>query len=177
MEPAYVVWSEGISKKIQRVPGHGITLISVNVRPRSRGEVTLASKDIRDFPKINPNFLSDPRDREVSMAGFKALRRIMAQSELARYIVREETPGAAIQEDDEIQAFIRQYGVTDFHPVGTCKMGHDDTAVVDEKLRVHGVPGLRVIDSSIMPSIISGNTQAASFMIGEKGADMIRNSC
>ena len=175
MEPAYVVWSEGVSKKIQRVPGHGITLISVNVRPKSRGEVTLASSDIRDFPKINPNFLSDPHDRETSMAGFKTLRRIMAQPELARYIVREETPGSSIQEDDEIQAFIRQYGVTDFHPVGTCKMGHDDTAVVDEKLRVHGVPGLRVIDSSIMPSIISGNTQAASFMIGEKGADMIRN--
>lgn len=173
MEPAYVVWSEGVSKKIQRVPGHGITLISVNVRPKSRGEVTIRSSDIRDFPNIDPNYLSDPGDRETSMAGFKVLRRIMAQPELAKYITQEKTPGADVRTDDEIEAFIRQYGVTDFHPVGTCKMGSDDLAVVDERLRVRGLSGLRVVDSSIMPNIISGNTQAASFMIGEKGAAMI----
>lgn len=173
MEPAYVVWSEGMSKKIQRVPGHGITLISVNVRPTSRGSVTLASPDIRDFPRIDPNYLSDDHDIATSMAGFKVIRTILAQPELARFVVKEETPGAAVHSDDEIEAFVRQYGVTDFHPVGTCRMGNDPLAVVDERLRVRGIDRLRVVDSSIMPKIISGNTQAASFMIGEKGAAMI----
>jgi choline dehydrogenase-like flavoprotein len=173
MEPAYVVWSEGESKKIQSVPGHGITLISVNVRPRSRGAVTLASRDIRQAPNVDPNYLSDPYDLAVSTAGFRELRLIMAQPELSRYIVSEQTPGADVQTDDEVHDFIRRYGVTDFHPVGTCKMGSDDLAVVDSRLRVRGLDGLRVIDSSIMPTIISGNTQAASFMIGEKGADLV----
>jgi choline dehydrogenase-like flavoprotein len=176
MEPAYVVWSEGESKKIQSVPGHGITLISVNVRPRSRGAVTLTSRDIRDTPTVDPNYLSDPYDLAVSTAGFRQLRRILAQPELARYIVAEQTPGADVQTDDEVHSFIRQYGVTDFHPVGTCKMGSDDLAVVDSRLKVRGLDGLRVIDSSIMPTIISGNTQAASFMIGEKGADLVLHS-
>lgn len=173
MEPAYVVWSEGVSKKIQRVPGHGITLISVNVRPRSRGAVTLASPDIHEAPRIDPNYLGDEHDLATSIAGFKVIRNILAQPELARYVVKEETPGAAVRSDDEIEAFIRQYGVTDFHPVGTCRMGDDPSAVVDHRLRVRGIDRLRVIDSSIMPTIISGNTQAASFMIGERGAAMV----
>ena len=89
-------------------------------------------------------------------------------------MIAEQTPGASVRSDDEIEAFIRQYGVTDFHPVGTCRMGSDPLAVVDARLRVHGIGRLRVIDSSIMPKIISGNTQAASFMIGEKGADLLK---
>jgi choline dehydrogenase-like flavoprotein len=173
MEPAYVVWSEGASKKIQRVPGHGITLISVNVRPTSRGAITLTSPRIEDFPDIDPNYLSDEHDLATSTAGFREIRKILAQPELARYVIAEQNPGASVRSDDEIAAFIRQYGVTDFHPVGTCRMGADPLAVVDARLRVHGIGRLRVIDSSIMPKIISGNTQAATFMIGEKGADMV----
>jgi len=156
-----------------RIKGHGMTINTCNLRPRSIGEVTLNSANPLDPPAINPNFGSDPYDWKVSIEGFKWARKILAASELAPFIKGEHMPGAEIQSDDEIRSYIRQWSKTDYHPVGSCKMGHDDMAVVDTQLRVHGIEGLRVIDASIMPKLTSGNTQAPSIMIGEKGAAMI----
>ena len=172
MQPAFVVWHEGTSK-IQRLPGHGVTILACNTRPRSRGEVRLNSADPDDAPAVNPNYLADPDDMRIALAGFKWIRRILETPAFAAYIEGELMPGKKVTSDDEICDYIRRTGGTDYHPVGTCKMGNDDTAVVDDQLRVHGLDGLRVIDASIMPSIISGNTQAPAYMIGEKGAAMI----
>jgi choline dehydrogenase len=157
----------------QRVKGHGMTINTCNLRPRSIGEVTLRSGDPADKPLINPNFLADPHDWKVSIEGFKFGRRLLQSPALVPFIKREHMPGAQVQTDEEIKAYIRQWSKTDYHPVGTCKMGDDDLAVVDTDLRVRGLQGLRVIDASIMPTLISGNTSAPSTMIGEKGAHHI----
>lgn len=170
--PAYVVWPDD-ARVAARTPGHGITLLACDVRPRSRGEIKLASADPAAMPLIDPNYLADPHDWEVAVEGFSRMREIMAAPALQRYLKQEQMPGKAITSTDDIRAYIRKWGKTDYHPVGTCKMGHDDMAVVDPQLRVHGIDGLRVIDSSIMPRLISGNTQAPSMVIGEKGAAMI----
>ena len=163
--PAYV-----IDHGRQRVKGHGVTINTCNLRPRSIGEVTLRSADPLDAPAVDPNFLADPYDWKVSMAAFEKGRELLATSAFAPLIKREHLPGAQVRTDKEIRDYIRQWAKTDYHPVGTCKMGHDDMAVVDTDLRVHGLSGLRVVDASIMPTLISGNTQAPSIMIGEKGA-------
>ncbi len=163
--PAYV-----IDHGRQRVKGHGVTINTCNLRPRSVGEVTLRSADPLDAPAVDPNFLADPYDWKVSMAAFEKGRELLATSAFAPLIKREHLPGAQVRTDKEIRDYIRQWAKTDYHPVGTCKMGHDDMAVVDTDLRVHGLSGLRVVDASIMPTLISGNTQAPSIMIGEKGA-------
>lgn len=172
MLPAYVVW-EDVARTAARVPGHGVTLLACNIRPRSRGEVALVSSDPNVAPAVDPNYLADPYDWEVAIEGFHRCREVFAAPALKQLLKREVLPGAAVTTDDDIRDYIRRIGKTDYHPVGTCKMGTDDLAVVDPQLRVHGLDGLRVIDSSIMPNIISGNTQAPSMMIGEKGADMI----
>jgi choline dehydrogenase len=156
-----------------RVKGHGLTVNTCNLRPRSIGEVRLRSADPGDPPLIDPNFLGDPYDWEVSMEGFRWGRRLLQAREFAPYITREHMPGDQVRTDDEIKDYIRQWSKTDYHPVGTCRMGDDDLAVVDTDLRVRGLEGLRVIDASIMPTLISGNTQATSIMIGEKGADHV----
>jgi choline dehydrogenase len=157
----------------QRVRGHGMTINTCNLRPRSIGEVTLRSADPADKPLINPNFLDDPHDWEVSLAGFEFGRRLLQSEAFAPFIKREHMPGANVRSQEEIKAYIRQWSKTDYHPVGTCKMGEDELAVVDTDLRVRGLEGLRVIDASIMPTLISGNTSAPSVMIGEKGAHHI----
>jgi choline dehydrogenase len=131
------------------------------------------SADPLAAPAIKPNYLSSEKDCSVLLAGVKAAREIMAQPAMRRYIVRERDPGEACVSDDALLDHIRMKGGISYHPVGTCRMGNDDAAVVDVRLRVRGVQGLRVVDASIMPTLVSGNTNAPAIMIGEKGADMI----
>ncbi|HVA91862.1 MAG TPA: GMC oxidoreductase, partial [Chloroflexota bacterium] len=166
--PAYVV-----DHGRMRIKGHGLTINTCNLRPRSAGEVRLTSVNPLDAPAINPNFVVDPRDWAVSIAAFKWGRKILAAPAFRPFIKRERLPGAGAQSDEAIRAYIRKWAKTDYHPAGSCKMGADGMAVVDAQLRVHGIEGLRVIDASIMPTLISGNTQAPSIMIGEKGAAMM----
>ena len=154
-------------------PFPGVTGNCVLLRPESRGFVRIKSADPREAPAINPNYLATAKDRETITAGTQAMRRIFQAPAMARYIAEEVEPGAQCVNDDELLDFIRHRGSTTYHPVGTCRMGPDPKAVVDERLRVRGFAGLRVIDASIMPAVVSGNTNAATIMIGEKGADMI----
>lgn len=154
-------------------PFSGATGICTLLRPESRGWVRIKSADPAAPPAIHPNYLATARDRETLVEGLKALRRIFQTDPLARYVEAEIDPGKDCTSDDEILDFIRRRGSTTYHPVSTCRMGQDATAVVDERLRVRGIAGLRVIDASIMPTVPSGNTNAASIMIGEKGADMV----
>jgi choline dehydrogenase-like flavoprotein len=157
----------------QRVKGHGMTINTCNLRPKSVGSVTLRSADPTEHPAIDPNFLADPYDWEVSLEGFKWGREMLATKAYAPFVKRELMPGANVRTDAEIREFVRQWAKTDYHPVGSCKMGHDDMAVVDEQLRVRGVDGLRVADASIMPLIPGGNTNAPSIMVGERCAELV----
>ena len=144
------------------------------LQPDSRGSVSLRSADPLAAPVIHLNFLGAEKDRRLAVAGLKALREVCQAPALQRFSPQEFLPGIQIQRDDELLDAIAKMCGTIFHPVGTCRMGSDGDAVVDARLRVHGVAGLRVVDASIMPRIISGNTNAAAIMIGEKAADMIR---
>ena len=143
------------------------------LRPESRGFVRIKSADPEKPPAIQPRYLSSRTDRDTVVAGLKLLRRIMNQPAMRRYIAEERAPDPRCTSDAELLAFARANGTTVFHPTSTCRMGADATAVVDERLRVHGIERLRVVDGSIMPTVVSGNTNAAIVMIGEKGADMI----
>ena len=143
------------------------------LRPESRGFVRIKSADPEKPPAIQPRYLSSRTDRDTVVAGLKLLRRIMNQPAMRRYIAEERAPDPRGTSDAELLAFARANGTTVFHPTSTCRMGADATAVVDERLRVHGIERLRVVDGSIMPTVVSGNTNAAIVMIGEKGADMI----
>jgi choline dehydrogenase len=154
-------------------PFPGVTGNCVLLRPESRGYVRIKSADPRQAPAINPNYLATQKDCETITAGVSVMRRIFQAPAMAKYIAEEIEPGAQCDNDDELLDFIRRRGSTTYHPVGTCRMGLDPKAVVDERLRVRGFSGLRVVDASIMPAVVSGNTNAATIMIGEKGADMI----
>lgn len=156
--------------------GSGCTLNSYTLRPKSRGTVTLRSSNIMDTPIVDPNFISDPDDLRVSVEGVKASREIMNQPSMLKYVKREHFPGKDVRTQADFEAYARQFGRTSYHPVGTCKMGVDEMAVVDPQLRVHGLEGLRVCDSSIMPSLIGSNTNAPTIMIGEKASDLIRGN-
>ena len=148
-----------------------------NIRPTSRGEINIISSDTRDNPKIKMNYLSTDEDRKVAADGIRLIRKIVMETkEFKKYEPEEYRPGAHIQEGEEIVKACSYYAQTIFHPVGTCKMGNDTDAVVNDQLKVHGIENLRVIDASIMPNITSGNTNAPTIMIAEKGADMIMNS-
>jgi choline dehydrogenase len=135
--------------------------------------VRIRSADPAEPPAIQPRYLSAAQDRDVITRGLKLLRRIMSQKAIRRYILEERAPGPHCTSDEDLLAFAREVGTTVFHPTSTCRMGSDATAVVDERLRVRGIGGLRVVDGSIMPTVVSGNTNAAVIMIAEKGADMI----
>ena len=150
-----------------------ITPSVCNLRPTSRGHVRITSKDPRRYPAITLNYLSTAEDRKVAVDSVRFTRRIMAAKALAKYRPEEWKPGPNLQSDEELLKAAGDLATTIFHPVGTCKMGSDPLAVVDERLRVHGIDGLRVIDASIMPRITSGNTNAPVTMIAERGAEMI----
>jgi choline dehydrogenase len=146
-----------------------------NIRPESRGTVHIKSPDAAIPPAIRPNYLSTPGDRKVAADGIKLTRRIVAQKALQKYMPEEFKPGDTYQSDDELAKAAGDISTTIFHPVGTAKMGmgSDSMAVVDERLRVHGLEGLRVVDASVMPAITSGNTNSPVIMIAEKASDMI----
>ena len=154
-------------------PDHGYMLHACQLRPESRGYVALNSTDPKDPPAIQPNYLSAPKDLEVLIKAVKICRNIFAASSFDPYRGAEYLPGPNIQTDEELASYIRQTAETIYHPVGTCRMGHDANAVVDPQLRVRGVQGLRVVDASVMPTLIGGNTNAPTMMIAEKAADMI----
>ena len=152
---------------------NAITPSVCNLQPTSRGHVRIKRGDPLDAPAITLNYLSTDEDRQVAVAGLRFTRRIMATNALARFEPREWKPGLDIQTDAELAQAAGDLGTTIFHPVGTCKMGHDERAVVDDRLAVHGIAGLRVVDASVMPRITSGNTNAPTVMIAEKGAEFV----
>ncbi len=151
----------------------GLTTAPCQLRPESRGSIHIKSSDPGEYPAIRPNYLSDPLDQETAVAGIRFARKIVSQAAMDKYRGEEIMPGEALETDDELLAYAREAGSTIYHPVGTCKMGTDEMAVVDSQLRVRGVEGLRVIDASVMPRLISGNTNAPTIMIAEKIADAI----
>jgi choline dehydrogenase len=152
----------------------GFSIVARLLRPLSRGSVTIRSADPLTPPVIRPNYLQHEADAGVLLDGLKAARKIMQTRPIADFITREHDPGPGCTSDASLLEHIRQRGGISYHPVGTCRMGVDAAAVVDPRLRVNGVQGLRVIDASIMPTLVSGNTNAPTFMIAEKGAAMIR---
>ena len=155
----------------------GITPTVANIRPTSRGEINITSNDSRVSPKIKMNYLSTQEDRDVAAKGLKLVRKIMLETKVfAKYQPEEYRPGLHITNDEELVKAASEHSQTIFHPVGTCKMGKNDDGVVNEKLCVHGITNLRVIDASIMPNITSGNTNAPTIMIAEKGAEFILNN-
>lgn len=156
-------------------PFSGFTLSVCQLRPESRGRLRLRSADPFDAPSMAPNYLATEHDRQTAVAAVRLARSIAVSGPMQPYVRHEHRPGMAIQSDAEILDFVRNTGATIFHPSGTCKMGHDSAAVVDDQLRVHGVEGLRVVDCSIMPTLVSGNTNAAAIAIAERAAELIQN--
>jgi choline dehydrogenase len=151
----------------------GATINTCVLRPMSRGEVRLANTDADSAPLIDPRYFAHPEDRRVAIKGLNLAREILAQPAMRRYTGEEVFPGLKVRSDEDLLTYINQRAKTVYHPVGTCKMGTDEMAVVDPQLRVRGLRNLRVVDASVMPNLISGNTNAPSIMIGEKAADMI----
>ncbi len=155
-------------------PFSGFTLSVCQLRPESRGRVAIRSADPAEPPSMQPNYLDADVDRRTAVAALRTARAIAHAPAMRPYVKREHLPGPEVEDDAALLAFARNHGATIFHPSGTCRMGRDPMAVVDERLRVHGVGGLRVVDGSVMPTLVSGNTNAAIVMIAEKAADMIR---
>ena len=155
-------------------PFSAFTLVYYPMRPESRGWVRIRSRDAREAPAIQPNYLATEYDRRIMLAGARLARRLVATPSLSPYVLDEYRPGATVESDGQILEAIRNTGSSGYHPVGTCRMGSDANAVVDATLRVRGVDGLRVVDASVMPLLVSGNTNAATFMIAEKAADLMR---
>jgi choline dehydrogenase-like flavoprotein len=158
----------------QTVLGHGYSLHVCLLQPRSRGRLRLADANPLSAPLIDPNFLADSDDLDRLVRGFKISRRILEQPALAALGGREHAASAQARSDEQIAGFIRNHADTIYHPVGTCRMGADEQAVVDAQLRVHGVQGLRVVDASVMPRIVSGNTNAPVIMLAERAAAMLK---
>lgn len=154
----------------------GVTLNSYTVRPKARGSVTLRSADPRDTPVVDPNFLGDPDDLRISVEGVKISREIFSQPSLQKYIRQIRFPDANVRSRADFEAYARQYGRTSYHPTCTCRMGEDEMAVVDPQLRLRGLDGIRLCDSSVMPSLIGSNTNAPTMMIAERAADLIRGN-
>jgi choline dehydrogenase len=165
-----------LSSDVPGSPVHefsGFTLSTCQLRPESRGSVHIQSTDPQCYPLIHANYLAAERDRQVSVDGVRQARRVLAAPALREYVASEYSPGPEVNDFDELLDFVRRDGTTIFHPTGTARMGRGEDAVVDARLCVHGVAGLRVADCSIMPDIVSGNTNAAAVMIGEKASDLI----
>jgi choline dehydrogenase len=150
----------------------GMTIASYQLRPESLGSVHIRSGDPSAHPAIRFNFLADPIDRDTTIATVRMARRIVAAAPMDGFRGPEISPGAEVDSDDAIETWIRNNSETSYHPMGTCRMGPD--AVVDERLKVYGIEGLRVADASIFPTMPSGNTNAPAIMVGEKAADLIR---
>ncbi len=153
--------------------GHGFALSAVNLYPRSRGEVRLASSDWRVAPRVNPNILADPEDCAPLLRGLQLARQLCDAPAFAPYRATEVRPGRSVRSDAELKAYLRRATATAHHPVGSCRMGIDAMAVVDPALKVHGIEGLRVVDAAIFPGIVGGNTNAPVVMVAEKAADLI----
>ena len=166
----------GIEAGVASMRNSGVTLNSAYLRPRSRGCVRLASSDPAAAPLIDPNYWADPYDRDMSLKGLKLAREIMQQSALRKFIKSEHLPGAKKMTDAELFDYACNNAKTDHHPAGTCRMGHDEGAVVTPDLKLRGLDGLRVCDASIMPTLVSANTNAATIMIAEKAAELICES-
>jgi choline dehydrogenase len=164
----------GIEAGVAAMPQGGVTLNSAFLRPRSRGTLRLASADPLAAPLIDPNYWADPYDRAQSIAGLKLAQEIMRQPALKPFILAERLPGPDIKTEADYIAYACKHAKTDHHPAGTCRMGADDKAVVDPQLRFNGIAGLRVVDASIMPQLVSSNTNAPTIMIAEKAADLIK---
>jgi choline dehydrogenase len=155
-------------------PYSGFTMSTCQLRPQSRGHIRIRSTDPFEPPAMQPNYLSTDLDRRTTVAGVKAARAIAATAAMRPFVKREVKPGLSMLSDEALLEFCRDNGATIFHPSGTCKMGDDAMAVLDERLRVRGIASLRVVDCSAMPTLVSGNTNAAAVMMAEKAADMIR---
>jgi choline dehydrogenase len=167
--PVAQIWGPGFRK---RVP-HGFSGTACLLRPDSRGHVGLHSANPADPPKVVLNFMKERSDRDAIRQGIRMLRQVYSSPPLDRIVVREAFPGADVQSDEALDAYVRQRVEVGHHPVGTCGMGVNDEAVVDPRLRVRGIEGLRVVDASVMPLVPSGNTYAPTLMVAEKAADMI----
>jgi choline dehydrogenase len=154
----------------------GFSVVVYQLRPESRGELKLKSPDPSAPPAMHPNYLATETDRRTIVDGLKLARRLLSTPDMQHFIASEYIPGPQVQTDDELLAYVRQYGSTVFHPTSTCKMGSDPMAVVNNSLNVHGLDALRVVDASIMPAVVSGNTNAAAIMIAEKAADLMRQT-
>ena len=154
-------------------PFSGMTLSVCQLRPESRGRIVIKSPDANVYPEIHPGYLSATKDQQTVIDAIKLARSLAHAPSLASYVVSEKIPGASVATDQEILDAARNNSQTIYHPTSTCKMGSDSMSVVDERLRVHGIKGLRVVDASIMPTIVSGNTNAPTIMIAEKASDMI----
>jgi choline dehydrogenase len=155
-------------------PWSGFSMIAYQLRPDSRGEIKLKSADPADPPAVHPHYLTAETDQQTIVAGLKLCRQLLAEAALAQFAESEFLPGPTVQSDAELLDFARRRGGTVYHPTSTCKMGTNAMAVVDPDLRVRGVTGLRVADASIMPTVVSGNTNAATIMIGERCAELVR---
>jgi len=164
----------GIEAGVEAMANGGVTLNACHLRPQSRGTVRLQSSNPADMPLINPNYLSEPYDRRMSIRGLKLVQDILSQSALKPFILAERLPGPDVKTDEDYFDFICSHSKTAHHCAGTCRMGTDAEAVLDPRLRFNGIKGLRVADASIMPTVNSSNTNAPSIMIGEKVADMIK---
>jgi choline dehydrogenase len=154
-------------------PFSGFTASMSPLQPQARGCVHIRSADPHDAPAIQYNYLSTDADRRTVVEGLKLVRRLMRTAAMKPYVLAEHAPGERVQTDADWLAYAREVGGTVYHPTSTCRMGQDPLAVVDEQLRVRGLQGLRVVDASIMPNVVSGNTNAATVMVAEKAADLI----
>ncbi|WP_193142977.1 MULTISPECIES: GMC family oxidoreductase [unclassified Meridianimarinicoccus] len=166
----------GIEAGVAAMPEGGVTLNSAYLRPRSRGTVRLASADPMAAPLIDPNYWQDPHDREMSIRGLKLAQKILRQDALKPFVKAERLPGPEVRSDQDYFDFACAHSKTDHHPAGTCRMGPDAAAVLDTSLRFRGIDGLRVADASVMPRLVSSNTNAPTIMIAEKAADLIREA-
>jgi choline dehydrogenase len=159
---------------LSRPQGHGFTLGPTPLRPRSRGRIFLRSAEALQPPAIQPNYLDCEQDLQTLIEGVKLARRLAGAKAFHGFRGAETYPGPGVQSDAALAEYVRSHAETLYHPAGTCKMGTDPRAVVDPRLQVHGVPGLRVVDASILPTLVSGNTNAPTIMIAEKAADLIK---